>query len=108
MAVRPTFCFFCFYISLHGVMSWRDFLRLFAQRSKRLKKTMKSSASFSGEQPALNNGSSISSTSCPEKTSTTIHRYEGNRRFHNEQDVNYLLPTDAEGACVLIHYHDKH
>lgn len=64
-----------------------------------------------GEQPVFNNGSCISSTSCTENTSvsTTIHRYEGNRRFHNEQDVNYLLPTDTEGACVhvcvCVHHH---
>ncbi|CDH54507.1 methyltransferase type 11 [Lichtheimia corymbifera JMRC:FSU:9682] len=80
-------------------MSWRDILRLFAQRSKRLRKNLKSTDGVAnGEQPAFNNGSCISSTSCTENTSasTTIHRYEGNRRFHNEQDVNYLLPTDTE------------
>lgn len=86
-------------------MSWRDILRLFAQRSKRLRKDLKSTDGVAnGEQPAFNNGSCISSTSCTENTSasTTIHRYEGNRRFHNEQDVNYLLPTDTEGVCACV------
>ena len=84
-------------------MSWRDILRLLAQRSKRLRKTMKSSSSngataANGQHPAAN-GSCISSTSCTENI--TIHRYEGNRRFHNEQDVNYLLPTDTEGVFLF-------
>ncbi|KAI7875314.1 S-adenosyl-L-methionine-dependent methyltransferase [Lichtheimia hyalospora FSU 10163] len=81
-------------------MSWRDILRLFAQRSKRLRKNMKSSSNgvANGDQPTFNNGSCISSTSGTENTptSTIIHRYESNRRFHNEEDVNYLLPTDTE------------
>lgn len=68
-------------------MSFR-FFRFF----RRSRKT--ASASIRSKQPT----EEITSKNSTNSSEASAYRYEGNRRYHNRDDVAYILPNDEEGT----------
>lgn len=72
-------------------MSFR-FFRFF----RRSRKT--ASASIRSKQPT----DDITSKNSTNSSEASAYRYEGNRRYHNRDDVAYILPNDEEGIYLFI------
>lgn len=72
-------------------------------RRKSLSNKSSTSSKSKAETAIDNKSSSVEPNSSSVRSNkSSDHRFDGGRRFHNREDVAYVLPNDDEGAVLDI------